>query len=245
MDSHDAKSVRLVVEFIYGDWMLEKMEYPSEKQPIIQDCILLWNLGHDFDVPKMITYATKHLGMYLSRKIQNVCIYPVPKALVAVSPREFMDDLEVGIKDAENARPPADGKDDPRSMLIDFLVVSRDTVLRDAGFRFSIDQDVLPAAFVKDVLLAIFGNKYQTQWMTKLMVRPKALMKSEKKKKRGDCAGCGEAVTMDQTVVFNPRSQLPLAQRYTQVCCEDCSLHMDKGNGDGVQWNIFNDVKKE
>lgn len=240
MDSHDAKSVRLVVEFIYGDWMVEIMEYPSEKQPIIQDCILLYNLGHDFDIPKMIAYATKHLGMYLSRKLKDFCIYPVPKAMVAVAPREFMDDLEVGIKDAENAR-----KNDPRSMLIDFVVVGGDIILRDAGFRFSIDQDFLPPAFVKDVLLAKFGNKYQTQWMTNLMVRPEELMKSEKKRKRGDCAGCGEAITMEQTAVFNPWSQQRLARRYTQVCCEDCAGQMDKGNGAGVQWEIFSDVKEE
>lgn len=247
MTSHDVKSVRLVVEFIYGDWMVQILEHPSEDQPIIQNCILLYNLGHDFDIPKMVTYASKHLGMYLSKKLKEICLYPISKALEAATPKEFMEDLETGINMAEKARPGASEavkRNHPRKMLIDFIVVGRDVLLRDAGFRVRIELNFLPALFVRDVLLAQNSREYQSQWMANLRVRPDKLMKPVQKK-RGHCAGCGESVGKDQTVVFNPWSYRGLAQRYTQFCCEECSKGMDKGDGAGVVWGTFDDMKEE
>ncbi|KAH8767324.1 hypothetical protein F5883DRAFT_644332 [Diaporthe sp. PMI_573] len=247
IDSHDLKSLRLVIEFLYGKSMVETMEYPSENQPIIQDSILLYNLGHDFDIPEMVAYATKHMGMYLSKKLKEICLYPISRGLKAAGKKEFMEDLKAGINEAENARPgetEAAKNNHPRLMLIDFIVVGRDVLLRDAIFRFDIDEDFLPAAFIKDAFLAQFAPEYKTTWMKDLMVRPDKLGMPVSKK-RGNCAGCGEAVAKDRTVVFNPWSGRGLPQRYTQFCCEECAEGMDEGNGAGVVWDTFGDVTAE
>lgn len=256
IDSHDLRSVRLVVEFIYGTGSVEMMEYPSKEQPIIQDCILLHGLGHDFGVPDMSAYATRHLGMYLSKKLRDICLYPVvPKAMDAVAPRGFMDDLEAGVNAVYKANANPGGaaggggkdkdkdKDDdpnhPRRMLVDFVVAGRDVLLRDAGLRFSIDQDSFPPSFIKDVLLAQFGRAYKSAWMRGLVVRP--LEKPQKLKRR--CAGCGEGIAKDETAVFNPWSAPSLAQRYAQVCCEECALGMEE-KGAGVSWGVFGGIKE-
>jgi hypothetical protein len=248
--THDVKSVCLVCEFIYGDKKVEALEHPFEDEPapIIQDCILLFNLGHDFAITQMVKYALKHLGMYLSKKLKEICLYPVSKA-VAPQPNDFIDDLEKGIVMAEKARPGAtEGfrKDHPRNMLLDFLVAGRDVLLRDAGFRFRIDDDdgEIPGAFIKDLLLAQFCRSYRTAWMAELMVRPERVRKPVPKK-RGNCAGCGEGVSKDQTVVFNPWAYQHLAMRYIQFCCEKCAEGMDSGDGAGVRWDTFQDVKEE
>lgn len=245
MDSHDLKSVDLVVEFIYGEAMVEILEYPYKGLPSIQNCILLYNLGHDFDIPKLVAYATDHLGMYLSKKLQDICLYPVPMAMQAVALRAFIDDLEAGITQVYKTEPIDEKPNNPRDMLIDFVVAGRDVLFRDADWRCRISQDMLPAAFLKDVLLAEYGTRYKTPWMKKLRARPEKLNnKPEDMKKKRSCDGCGEGITKDQTMVFNPWSGPSFAQRYAQVCCEDCAQEMDKGNGKGVEWGIFADSKE-
>jgi hypothetical protein len=240
----NAKSVLLVVEFVYGKGMVETMEYPSEKQPFIQDCILLYDLAHSFDIPDMIKYAINHLGTYLSRKLKEICHYPLLKA--SAIPREFMDDLEAGIRDAEKAD---SGKtlyaqrNHPRRMLIDFVVVGGDVLMRDSTFRWNIGEDLLPAAFIRDAFLARTDLTYQTPWMRNLVVRPEALEKEMRS--RGRCASCRESVAKEQQVVFNPWSHQGLERKYTQFCCEECSKEMDDEEGGGVSWDIFDVVKEE
>ena len=247
IDSHDIRSVRLVVELIYGTGSVEMMEDPSEEQPTIQDCILLYSLGHDFGIADMATYATRHLGMYLSRKLRDICTYPVvPGAIEAVAPRAFVDDLEAGVTAVYKAAPPggAANQDDPnhpRRMLIDFVVAARDVLLRDARLRLDVDQDMLPAAFLKDVLLAQFGRACQTPWMKRLMARPTE--KKQQQKKTRHCAGCGGGIAKGETAVFNPWSAPSLAQRYAQVCCEECAEGMDD-KGAGVEWGVFDETKQ-
>lgn len=236
----NAKSVLLVVEFVYGKGMLEIMEYPSEKKPFIQDCILIYNLGHSFDIPDMVKYAINHLGNHLSKKLKDICRYPIRDP---AAPREFMDDLEAGIKDAEKAD---SGKtlhaqrNHPRRMLLDFMVVAGDVLLRDSTFRFNIGQDVLPAAFIRDLILAQTDNKYQTPWMTRLAVRPRALDKAMKN--RGRCTGCEGLVAKEQQAVFNPWSHQGLERKYTQFCCEGCAMALHENKD---FWDVFDDVKEE
>lgn len=247
LDTHDVKSIRLVVEFIYGARSVEIFEYPSKDQPVIQDCILLYNLGHDFEISDMVAYATKHLGMYLSQKLRDICLYPAQKAMEAVSPRAFMDDLEAGIVQVYKAEygQGANEPNNPKCMVMDFILAGREVLFRDAGLRFSIDQDMLPAAFLKEILLAQFGRGYQTPWMKKLMVRSEEVTKKFHKMKKGTkCAGCGEGVTEDQPVVFNPWSGPTVTQKYTQVCCEECAEDMDNGKGRGISWGVFDDAKE-
>lgn len=245
LDTHDVKSIRLVVEFIYGARSVEIMEYPSKDQPVIQDCVLLYNLGYNFEIPDMVAYATKHLGMYLSQKLKDICLYPVQKAMEAVAPRAFIDDLEAGIAQAYKTEPIAEDPNHPRHMLIDFFLAGRDVLFRDADLRFRITQSMLPATFVNEILLAQYGPGYKTPWMKKLMVRPEKMnRKPEETKKKRSCAGCGEGITKDETMVFNPWSGPNFSQRYTQVCCEDCAQEMDKGKGRGVSWGVFNDAKE-
>ncbi|KAG6353634.1 hypothetical protein INS49_005342 [Diaporthe citri] len=245
IDSHDIKSVRLVAEFIYGAASVEILEYQSKDQPIIQDCILLYNLGHEFDIHDMVVYATRHLGMYLSKKLKDICLYPVPKAMQAIAPRAFIDDLEAGITQAYETEPIEEDPNLPRHMLIDFVLAGRDVLFRDADLRFRISQGMLPAAFANEVLLAQYGPGYKTPWMKKLMVRPEKLNKKpEEMKKKRSCAGCGEGITKDETMVFNPWSGPNLSQRYTQVCCEECAQEMDKGKGKGVSWGVFDDAQE-
>lgn len=184
----------------------------------------------------MSKYAIHTLGTYLSRKLKEICIQPLPKALEAAGQNHFIDDLEVGVIKADEARRAGEERKLPLLMLTDFVVVARDVLLREARFRLTIDQDLLPAAFIREVLLAQFGKGYQTTWMRNLMVRPpKAAVKRVK------CAGCGEGIAKDEEVVFNPWSGVKVPQRYTQVCCEECAQGMDKGKGKGVSWQVFDD----
>ncbi|POS77138.1 hypothetical protein DHEL01_v204476 [Diaporthe helianthi] len=242
--THNAKSVLLMVEFVYGEGMVEIMEYPTNEKRFIQDCILLFNLGHSFDIPDMVKYAITHLGKYLSRKLKDICHYPLPRTSAA--PREFMDDLEAGINKAQTAKAGITlhaQKNHPRRMLIDFLVVGGDVLVRDSTFRFNIGQDILPAAFLRDTFLAQTAREFQTPWMKKLMVRPGRLEKAAKS--RGRCSGCQTLVAKDQQVVFNPWSHERLEHKYTQLCCGDCAKGMNDEDGSGVWWDIFEDMKEE
>lgn len=245
LDTHDIKSIAFVVEFIYGDKELKELKYPPKDQPTIQLCVLLYNLGHDFDISDMVTHAKKHLGMHLSRKLKEICIYPLSKAKKAVASNKFLDDLEAGITAAYKT----EYKDDlnhPQKMLMDFIVVGGEILFRDERFMLSIDQDVLPADFLKDFIKAQFGGRYQTPWMKRLMVRSDKLkMKLEKTKnqQQKNCEGCG-VTTGDQTISFNPWSRAHIGQMYTQVCCEKCAQGMDEGDGKSVPWAVFDDTEE-
>lgn len=117
-------------------------------------------------------------------------------------------------------------------MLTDFVVVARDVLLREPRLRLSISEDLLPTTFIKEVLLAQFADDYKTTWMKTLMQPPQ-----KQTMKRRKCSGCGEGVTKDEVVVFNPWSETQFSQRYSQVCCEECAKKMEKGKG--VSWDIF------
>lgn len=244
-DSADAKSVRLVLEFIYGDWKIEALEFQSRNQGVIQLCIHLFNLGHHFGVPRMVRYAMRHLGMHLSSKLKEMCVYPPPKGLEAAERPDFLNDLEAGINQAETAQEgatPFSQQNHPRRMLIDFVVAAGPVLLRAAPFRMTVDEDNrLPAAFIKDVLLGTYAREPLTTWMKKLQVRPAR----PEPKKRGACFGCGVGVARGQAAVFNPWSEPTFEQRYPQFCCEGCAQHMDEADGRGVKWEIFDDVKEE
>lgn len=236
IETHPAKSVDLVLEFIYGAAKIEDIEYPAPDHPIIQNCILLYNLGHDFEIFNLSKYAICHLGTYLSRKLKEICIYPLANATKAAGRAVFIEDLEAGIVTADEARLAHEERKLPLRMLTDFVVVARDVLLREPHFRLSIDQDVLPSTFVKDVLLAQFNTTYDTHWMKNLMKQPQ-----KQTLKRRKCAGCGEGVVKDEQVVFNPWSGTKFSQRYSQVCCQECAQGMDKDNGKGVSWEVFDE----
>lgn len=122
----------LIIKFIYGGGSVKILEYPSKDQPIIQDYILLYNLGHDFEIPDMVTYTTKHYGMYLSQKLRDICLYPVPKAMEAVALWPFTDDLEAGIIQVYKTELGEEDPNHPRHMLIDFVLAGRDVLLSSA-----------------------------------------------------------------------------------------------------------------
>lgn len=236
IETHPAKSVDLVLEFIYGASKIEEVEYPDPGFPMVQNCILLYSLGHDFEIFNLSKYAIYHLGNYLSRKLKEICIYPLANATKAAGRNGFIADLEAGITKADEAHLAHEERKLPLRMLTDFVVVSRDVLLREARFRLTIDQDVLPSTFIKDLLLAQFDTTYKTMWMKNLMKKPQ-----KQALKRQKCAGCGEGVAKDEQVVFNPWSSTKFSQRYSQVCCEECAQGMDKGNGKGVSWEVFDD----
>lgn len=236
VETHPAKSVDLVLEFIYGASKIEDIEYPAADHPMIQNCILLYSLGHDFEIMSLAKYAVCHLGAYLSRKLKQICIYPLANATKAAGQNGFLTDLEAGITQADEISRGQEERKLPLKMLTDFVVVGRDVLLREAGFRFSISEDVLPSTFIKDLLLAQFDTTYKTTWMKNLMKKPQ-----KQALKRRKCAGCGEGVAKDEQVVFNPWSGTILSQRYSQVCCEECAQGMEKGSGKGVSWEVFDD----
>lgn len=239
VEAHSAKSVDLVLEYIYGASKIEDIEYPELGFPMIQNCVLLYGLGHDFEIMSLSKYAVCHLGAYLSRKLKEICVYPLTNATKAAGRNGFIEDLEAGIIKADEARRAHEERKLPLRMLTDFVVVARDVLLREARFRLSIDEDILPGTFVKEVLLAQFGLTYQTTWMKNLMKEPQ-----KQSLKRRKCAGCGEGVAKDDLVVFNPWSGTKFSQRYTQVCCQECAQGMDKGNGKGVCWDVFDDTEE-
>lgn len=236
IESHSARSIDLILEFIYGNYKIEEIEYAKLDHPVIQSCVLLYGLGHDFEIAGLCKYATHTLGTHLNRKLKEICVQPLSQALEAARRNGFIEDLEAGIVKADEARRAGEERKLPLLMLTDLVVVARDVLLREARFRLTIDQDLLPGAFIREVLLAQFGKGYQTTWMRNLMVRPqKAAVKRVK------CAGCGEGIAKDEEVVFNPWSGVKVSQRYTQVCCEECAQGMDKGKGKGVSWQVFDD----
>lgn len=237
MDSHTAKDIDLVLEFIYGAGMIEVVEYPSVDHPLMQNCILLYNLGHDFEITDLTKYAEKHLGFYLSRKLKDICIYPLSEAVKAVGRNKFIEDLEAGIDEAEKAR--LANRKLPFFMLVDFVVAGRDPLFRDRTFHWNISEDVLPSNFVKEMLLTQFRGNYHTTWMKNLMVKPEKELQRRRK-----CVGCGEGVSKEDRVVFNPWSGVKFPQRYQQVCCEECAHSMDQGQGAGVSWRVFDDTEE-
>ncbi|KAJ0107544.1 hypothetical protein J7T55_007734 [Diaporthe amygdali] len=237
MEPHSANDIKLVLEFIYGAGMIEIVEYPSTDQPLIQNCILLYNLGHDFEIPDLTKYAEKHLGFYLSRKLNEICIYPFSEAVKAVGRNKFIEDFEAGINEAEKVCL-ADRKL-PLFMLVDFAVVGRDVLFRDPTLRWDVSEDSLPSSFVKEVFLAQFRGTYHTTWMKNLMVKPEKEIQRRRK-----CVGCGEGVSKEDRVVFNPWSGVRFPQRYQQVCCEECAQSMDQGQGAGVSWRVFDDTEE-
>lgn len=200
---------------------------------------MLYNLGHDFDIFDLSKYAICHLGTFLSLKLKKICIYPLASATKAAARNGFIEDLQAGIIKADEITRPHEERKLPLKMLTDFVVVARDVLLREAGFRLSINEDVLPSTFVKEVLLAQFETTYKTMWMKNLMKQPQ-----KQTLKRRKCAGCGEGVTKDDLVVFNPWSGTKFSQSYTQVCCQECAQGMDKGNGKGVSWEVFDDSEE-
>lgn len=203
---------------------------------MIQNCILLYSLGHDFKIFDLSKYAISHLGAYLSHKLKEICVYPLANATKAAGRNGFIEDLEAGIIKADEARLVHEERKLPLCMLTDFVVVARDVLLREACFRLSIDEDIIPSTFVKEVLLAQFGLTYQTNWMKNLMKEPQ-----KQTLKRRKCAGYEEGVAKHEQVVFNPWSGTKFSQRYSQVCCQECAQGMDKGNGKGVSWEVFDD----
>lgn len=50
---------------------------PNSGIPMIQNCILPYSLGHDFEIMSLAKYAVCHLGTYMSRKLKEICIYPL------------------------------------------------------------------------------------------------------------------------------------------------------------------------
>lgn len=236
VEAHPAKSVDLVLEFIYGASKIEDIEYPDLGSPMIQNCILLYNLGYDFEITALYKYAVHHLGNYLSRKLKDICVYPLANATKAAGMNKFITDLEAGITKADEISRAYEERKLPLRMLTDFVVVGRDVLLREAGFRFSINEDVLPSTFIKDLLLAHYDTDYKTTWMKNLMKQPQ-----KQTLKRRKCAGCGDGLAKDEQVVFNPWSGTKFAQRYSQVCCQECAQDMDKGNGKGVSWEVFDE----
>lgn len=196
--------------------------------------MLLYSLGHDFEITSLSKYAVYHLETYLARKLKEICIYPLNKAIEAAGRNGFIDDLEAGITKAYEARQAHKEQKVPLKMLTDFVVVARDVLLREATFRFTIKQDLLPTPFIRKVLLAQFDGSYKTTWMKNLMQQPK-----KQTLKRPKCSGCGEGTTKDELVVFNPWSGTKSEQAYSQVCCVECAEEMEKGNG--VSWEVFGD----
>ncbi|KAL1869160.1 hypothetical protein Daus18300_005697 [Diaporthe australafricana] len=237
VESHCVESVNLVLEFIYGASKVELIEYPSNNQPLIQDCMRLYNLGHEFKIPELTKYATDNLGFYLSRRLREFCIYPLSEAKKAVCRNKFIEDLEAGIIKADKSRQAGGDRELPFLMLVDFAVAGRDVLLRDAGLRWDIDQDVVPSSFIKEVMLTLFGPRYRTAWMKSLMVKPE-----KEARKRRKCAGCDEGIAKEETAAYNPFSGYEFAQRYAQVCCEECAQGMKQGSG--VSWEVFDDTKE-
>lgn len=237
IESHCAKSIDLVLEFIYGASKIDDIEHPAPGDPFIKNCIHIYNLGHDFEITSLSKYAIYHLGTHLSRKLKEVCVYPLSEAKAAAARNGFIEDLVASIIEADVAHQA--GRKLPLDMLTDFVVVARDVLLREAGFRLSIEEDVVPYTFVKKLLLA---QTYQTTWMKHIMVRPQEPQKLQPR--RGwKCDGCGEKVAEDEPVIFNPFSALKFSQRYTQVCCEECAQGMDKGHGKSASWAVFDNAE--
>lgn len=240
IESHSAKSVDLVLEFIYGASKISVVEYPAPEHPMIQSCILLYNLGHDFKISDLSDYAISHLGSYLSRELKKICIYPLSKAKTAAAGNKFIEDLRDGVVNANKANQAHEDRDLPFKMLTDFIVVGRDVLFREPLFRDAISEGVLPRSFLQEVLLAQFGTAYQTVWMRNLMMQTKPRTQALKTRK---CTGCGDRIAADEQVVFNPWSGLKFSQRYAQVCCEECARVMDKGHGKGVSWAVFGNTE--
>lgn len=195
--------------------------------------MLLYSLGHDFEIPGLTNYAVDHLGNYLSRKLKDICIYPHQKALDAAGRSWFIEDLEAGLIKANETEWAREERSDPLGMLTDFVVVARDVLFWEPQFRWSIDE-VLPSTVVRKLLLAQFRTKYETKWMNDLMMQPQ-----KQTLKRRKCSGCGDSVVKDELVVFNPWSGTKFSQAYSQVCCTECAEQMEKGKG--VSWEVFDD----
>ncbi|KAI3400405.1 hypothetical protein diail_3422 [Diaporthe ilicicola] len=234
VDSHDAASVKKVLEFIYGDRKIGTIEYPPANQTMIRDCVYLYYVGQDFGMAKLTDYARTHLGMHLSHKLKEICICP-PAAKKDAGPlsSKFVDDLVSGIVRADKYRLARDGRHIPWGMLIDFIVAGRDVLFRDAVLRLEIDQDVVPSSFLKEVMLAQYGVKYHTAWMKRLSVRPE-----KETRKRRKCAGCDEGIAKNAKPVYNPWSEPEFSQKFAQVCCEKCARGMNEETG-GVSWRVF------
>lgn len=237
VETHSAKSINLVLEFIYGAYKVKQIEYPSVNQPLIQDCLELYTLGHDFKILELAKYAADHLGFYLSRKLKEICIYPLSKAKEALGRNRFIEDLEAGIIIADESRKASRNRELPFLMLIDFAVAGKDVLFCDAGLLWDIDQDILPSTFLKEFFLTWCGPKYHTAWMKKLVVKPE-----KETRKRRKCAGCDEGIAKEETAAINPFSGLEFEQRYAQVCCEDCAQEMKQGKG--ISWKVFDDTKE-
>lgn len=194
-------------------------------------CSELYSLGRDFEIRDMERYAMLCLQSYLSTKLKEICELPSSPADGPVQGREkFIQQLGDGINSAVCLHQSGDRLDKPYKALVDFVVAGSEVLLRDKGLQWDISEDVIPATFVRDVVLTQYRG-YQTAWMRKLLARP------DPPQRRVKCAGCGEMLKRGETAVFNPGS---LTRIYTQMCCGNCAEDEENLDEDGtISWSMF------
>ncbi|KAK7746039.1 hypothetical protein SLS53_002762 [Cytospora paraplurivora] len=230
--SHSLSQMEFVLEFIYGAGKIEEFEHPSIKKSFMTSCSELYSLGRDFKVHNMERYAILCLQGYLSTKLKEICELPSsPADDGSVQGRDrFIRQLEDGINTAVCLRQSGDDLEEPYKVLVDFVVAGSEVLLLDKGLQWDISEDVIPATFVRDVLLAQYRG-YQTKWMRKLLARP------DLPPRRVKCHACGEIPKRGERAVFNPGS---LRRIYTQICCGNCAEDEDKLDKDGlISWGVF------
>lgn len=164
--SHFSADMALVMEFIYGAGMIDKVESPSELF-FISDCIEIYGLGRDFEISCMAEYAVNYLGKYLNTKLKEICVFPTQREREALLKHGFLQFLNSDIWMADRVRKSGEGRELPYKMLVDFVVAGRGVILRNEDIQPCISQDVLPPDFTEEAMLTQCLG-YQTEWMQKI-----------------------------------------------------------------------------
>lgn len=130
----------------------------------------------------------------------------------------------------------------PYKMFVDFVAAGREVVLRDQNFQRAITDDVVPADFIKEVMLTQYQESYQTDRMESLMVSPTSICHQKVKS-----AVCGTEVPVGHARAhYNPWTGEPGSSMFTRVCCDRCvEKDHNRGEDEEFSWRVFECHKDE
>lgn len=207
------------------------------------DCVDVCRLAQNFDVAGMKEYAADQLGEHLNTKLKRICVIAYSRAKNALGQGNFIKRLQGGITATYREKGAEGGCEVPYKMLIDFVAAGREAILSDITFQRAIGDDLVPADFIKEVMLTQYLEKYQTDWMGSLVVAPPAFRYQHLVK----CAVCGMRGDLNnRRAHYNPWMRDSGSSMITRVCCNHFSADDHNRGEDGkFSWRVFECHKDE